>query len=678
MEISQGLQDLDERLLEQAWARVRDNEGSFGVDGVSVWQFEKQVPSLLPELLGQLQDGSYFGLPLRKVQIEKKPGSGQYRTLLIPCVRDRVVQTAVARLLNREWEDSFLESSYAYRHGRGVNLAIQEIIRYRDAGYGWVLDADISAYFDSISHTALERKLSGSGIGAGLQRLIREWVKSPVWNGHELQPMKRGIAQGSPLSPIVANFFLSEFDLDLAEGQGRLVRYADDFIVLAKTREVAEGALKKAKEWLEKEGLHLHPGKTSIVSFEEGFRYLGVQFRAREVMIPWRPTAPTGRIVSAARKMPQAELRRYRKAHTKSEPKAVKARAGRPAVARREKGAETMPVLYVTQPGSVLRKSGERLIVESEDHVVLDVPARQVESVLLFGNVQITTQALSEALDHSIPVSFHTRHGRFRGKVSDGLNRNVLLRMAQYRRHEDAAWSLGMARRSVASKIANGIEVLERYEERETETDLTRAARGVMREQHQLVESAADLEAVMGHEGAAAAQFFEGLMRFQKGPFEWKGRKKHPAPDPLNGLLSFGYTLLMQELLAAIEVADLDSGIGFLHQIESNRPSLALDLMEPFRHPVVDRLVLSMVNRQMFRVDDFAEVEEGEGVHLKPDSLRRFLEEYEKWMLGPVAKVEGAPMLRSLIRKEIAAYVEVLRDEAEWRPFAFPWKGQKD
>ena len=488
--------------------------------------------------------------------------------------------------------------------------------------------------------------------------------------------MKRGIPQGSPLSPLLANLFLTDFDQLLEAGEGRLIRYADDFIVLAKTEEAAQQALRQTGNWMRSNGLSLHPGKTSIANFERGFAYLGVTFRGKEVMIPWKRKQRLGHMLFIANKMPQSELRAYRKQHSAPLAK-PSAPASRHAAPPDPEPALTipddMPFLYVTQPGAIVRKAGERFLVEVDQHILLDCPCHKVDTMLLFGNVQITTQALAEALDHNVPVTFFTRYGRFRGKVSGGWSKNVELRLAQYKLYENSLLGMDFARLTVRRKIANGIAVLERYDRRDGLEPSTLPARQLMQAQIEALPASASLAEIDGHEGAAASAYFDALMQFNKSPFTWPGRKKHPSTDPLNAMMSLGYTLLMQELLALVESAGLDPALGFLHELDGNRPSLALDLMEPFRHPFIDRLVLTMVNRHQFSPDDFASSSEYEGLHFKPEAMHRFLAEYERWMLTP-AGGENTPPFRRLLHREVLTLERCLRGDGLWQPFVFPYE----
>jgi CRISPR-associated protein Cas1 len=163
-------------------------------------------------------------------------------------------------------------------------------------------------------------------------------------------------------------------------------------------------------------------------------------------------------------------------------------------------------------------------------------------------------------------------------------------------------------------------------------------------------------------------------MEFNKSEFAWPGRQKHPAPDPLNALLSLGYTLLMHELAALIEGAGLDPYLGFLHQVDYGRPSLALDLVEAFRHPVADRLVLTLVNRGVVSAEDFRSAGERAGTFLTPAAMKRFFAEYERWMLDRGAGDGGAGSRRNFrerLKEDVEGLAAALRTGQAFTPYRF-------
>jgi retron-type reverse transcriptase len=250
---------LSEDDLWSAWERVRENEGCAGADGVTVHAFAQRVQRGLAELLARVREGRYRPYPLLKIVVEKglgtrkrggharpllggavpvglesppaETGGGtslKTRTLLVPAVRDRVLQTAVARALSRSFEEEFLECSYGYRPGRSVDRAIARIRKCRELGYIFVADADVEAFFDRVDHDLLLERLGARQPGEELMALLRMWVRCQEWDGAHVRAVRRGVPQGSPISPLLANFFLEDFDRELEKSGRKLVRYADD------------------------------------------------------------------------------------------------------------------------------------------------------------------------------------------------------------------------------------------------------------------------------------------------------------------------------------------------------------------------------------------------------------------------------------------------------------------
>ena len=354
--------------------------------------------------------------------------------------------------------------------------------------------------------------------------------------------------------------------------------------------------------------------------------------------------------------------------------RAAGARAGAEAAAERRSAA--VAYLYLTEQGAVLRKSGDRFLVEKDDEVLLDLPYHKLETVLLFGNIQVTTQAMAELLEKGVNLSLFSRQGQYRGSLSPPRGRNIELRIAQFDCYRDSARSLDLARAVVRAKIANGAAVLKRYRARNDVPAEFDAKWKAFEEAGASCDGVATVAALDGVEGAAAHAYFTLLMEFNKSGMAWPGRQKHPAPDPLNALLSLAYTMVMHELTALLEGAGLDPYLGFLHQVDYGRPSLALDLMEPFRHPVADRLVLTLVNRDMLGAEDFRAPGDKAGVFLAPASLKRFFGEYERWMLDRGAGEEGCgagsrPSFREQLQVEVEGLAAALRSGQPFRPYRF-------
>jgi CRISPR-associated protein Cas1 len=470
---------------------------------------------------------------------------------------------------------------------------------------------------------------------------------------------------------------LEDFDRELEKSGRKLIRYADDFLILARTPEDASQALAQSEQLLAQAHLELNREKTRIVDFAHGFRFLGALFEGDTIWVPWKNDRVKGRLLFMAPPLPLAMRTRFELPAPRGTMELALARAEAttaPASPPVE-GVERRPdlaYLYLTEQGSVLRKAGDRFLVEKDDEVLLDLPYHKLETVLLFGNIQVTTQALAELLEKGVNLSLFSRHGQYRGSLAPPRGKNIELRLAQFDCYRNGERALGMARAVVRAKIANGMAVLARYRERnEVAADFEERVKG-LETAVEACEGAATVAALDGVEGAAAHAYFGLLMEFNKSGMNWPGRQKHPSTDPLNALMSLTYTLLMHELTALAEGAGLDPYLGFLHQVDYGRPSLALDLMEAFRHPVADRLVLTLVNREMLGSDDFHSGGERPGVFLAPAAMKRFLAEYERWMLErPVAEGVARPSFRDRLRSEVESLAAALRGGGPFAPYRF-------
>ena len=267
--------------LAAAWTKVRANGGAAGVDGQSVERFAGQAELYLSELAQALREGSYRPQPVKRVDIPK--GDGRMRPLGIPAVKDRIVQTAVKLAIEPIFEASFCPTSYGFRPGLGCKDALREVDRLLKEGYVFVVDADLESYFDTIPHERLMHRVEERISDGRLLALIRSFLAQDILKGLERWTPTAGTPQGAVISPLLANIYLHPLD-GLMAGRGlRMVRYADDFVVLCRSREEAEAALAEIRQWVADNGLRLSPSKTRLGDCRqagEGFDFLGYRFEA--------------------------------------------------------------------------------------------------------------------------------------------------------------------------------------------------------------------------------------------------------------------------------------------------------------------------------------------------------------------------------------------------------------
>lgn len=266
--------------LETAVETVTARKGAAGVDGQTTEAFAKSGADEIAAIIRQLREGRYEPRPVKRRWIEK-PGSKDLRPLGIPTVRDRVVQSALLYVMEPIFEIGFAEHSYGFRPGKSARHAVERVEALLEAGYTWVVDADIKGYFDSIPQDQLlacvREKIADGRILALLEKFLRQGVMDTAsgW-----QPTENGTPQGAVISPLLANIYLNPLDHRMA-GQGReMIRYADDFVILCRTEAEALEALVEVQAWMTAAGLTLHPEKTRIVdaAVKGGFEFLGWHF----------------------------------------------------------------------------------------------------------------------------------------------------------------------------------------------------------------------------------------------------------------------------------------------------------------------------------------------------------------------------------------------------------------
>ncbi len=312
-----------------------------------------------------------------------------------------------------------------------------------------------------------------------------------------------------------------------------------------------------------------------------------------------------------------------------------------------------MTTLYLTEPYSIVSKDGDTLVIKipankesgSEARKVT-IPLMKVEQVVVMGDSTVTSPALVALLDQNADICYCDFWGRFKGRLAPAVSKNVFVRAAQFRSHEQYRQRVALAARFVRGKLHNERTLLLRSQRTlspgTTADEVAAAAETIGRiiEEVDRLEIEEDgpldparpqlqsaLGTLQGLEGAAAAAFFRGFRRLLKQELGFDGRQRRPPTDPVNGLLSFGYTLLMNQILSAAQIVGFDPYIGYLHSQGYGKPALALDLMEEMRTPIVDSTVLSVINKQMLQRKHF---DERLGVYQLTASGRKiFLQQFE-------------------------------------------------
>src|SRR2546427_10431140 len=274
--------------LEMAWEKVKANRGSGGVDGQSLEAFAAQLDRQLDRLQSELKEDAYRPQPVRQVQIPKAGKPGEFRTLGVPTIYDRVCQQALLNRLEPIFEPIFDEASFGYRRGRSTKDALRKIWKEIQSGSEWIVDADLRDFFGSVDHEKLLTLVAQRVADGRVLRLIQAMLKAGSYGKGRLFPTERGTPQGGVVSPTLSNILLTPFDREMRLRGYQLTRFADDWVVTCRSAAEARAAMDAARRILKQLGVELHPQKTRIVHVRYGFEFLGYKIKCgwRKLSLP--------------------------------------------------------------------------------------------------------------------------------------------------------------------------------------------------------------------------------------------------------------------------------------------------------------------------------------------------------------------------------------------------------
>lgn len=269
--------------MQLAWKQVRANDGAAGTDGMSIGEFPNFARKHWESTRKQLIEESYQPSPARRVEIPKPSGGGK-RPLGIPVILDRVIMQAIAQVLTPIFDPNFSESSYGFRNQKSAHDAVRKMREHSQQGYKYVVDIDLSKFFDTVNHDLLMQRLCRRIEDKVLLRLINRYLNAGVEIEGKIQPTCKGVPQGSPLSPLLSNIVLDDLDKELENRGHRFVRYCDDFVILLKSQRAAERVMKSITDFLRKKlKLAVNESKSKVATPEKssflGFVLIGKQIR---------------------------------------------------------------------------------------------------------------------------------------------------------------------------------------------------------------------------------------------------------------------------------------------------------------------------------------------------------------------------------------------------------------
>ena len=590
--------------LMEGWRKVWANHGASGGDNITVEMFSTNVVGRIAQLRREVRSGGYRPGPVRHVEIAKPNGRGM-RHLSIPCVVDRVLQSAAAQVLTPLLDEEFEDGSYGYRPGRSVAQAVAHVSRLQQQGFNWVVDADIEDYFDTIPHDRLMERWGQSVSDGPLSELLWVWLTYGA-------PTGRGVAQGSPLSPVLSNLYLDRLDEAFHSRGLRLIRFADDFVVLCKSQSSADAAMDKVARVLGEHGLRLNRDKSRITDFDRGLRFIGHLFVRSMAMKEARSDAEAGRVEDLLRRVAEQDKVAVQDAMIEAEQ----------ARKMQERGySPGLRNLYINTPDRRLHIRNQAFVVEqgrggpSEETVwseLIAIPHQDVDRIDLGPRTQATDQAIRHGLATNTPIAYVNGHGETLGWVRETLADRAGRHLAQARVAMDEVERLRLARILVEGRLRNQRAVLRRLlAEREdipaAATDAIAAIGKVLgRGDTSRIRHAPTIEALMGYEGAATAGWWKAIGALARPDFRFGERIRERQTNPANISLNFLAWLLHRDVSVAVHRAGLHPGFGALHAVADRKDACVYDMMEEFRAHMIGGLMVYLGNRQILRRDMFA------------------------------------------------------------------------
>ena len=665
-----------------SWISVLQKKSSGGIDNISIADFKSNEKRYCTEIVERLKDKKYLPEAYLKIQIKKN--KTEKRTLGLATLFDKIVQTAIKNHIEKRIESSFMNNSYAYREGRSARKAINKVRYYISSEkYYWLAKCDIDNFFDNIDHNRLAKQLKPFVKNNYLMNLIMMFLKMGyVDYDNKWTTRTKGVPQGAVLSPLFANLYLTPLDNHIKKYEIGYVRYADDFVILAKSENKARSALEGIIEFVTSR-LKLNLNKGYYVKHTSlGFKFLGIWITDKNIILPtdkierlkqkisksfyhhnfpdklfetingvnayygrvipqhylfpldefifsiWRKKLKKNKKLRSKKKLKKAlihlrfvtdiynqNINYHKKRIVDDIYKSLKAKqilsADKAVNIRKrqyEKLASANNHLYIGGIGKIIGVSKNNLRIKEKKKKAVKIPARNIKSIIIGGKgISLSTNFIRFCTDKKITVDFVGKSGKPFAKIYDyqSLHNKVWLKQIVATEND----SLYIAKNITIAKLSNQIKLIKYFSKyaKKREKDILNALPEILNDLENIKTEIKEISiennmknknVLMGYEGAAGSIYWHWVRMMLDEETDFEHREYQGANDVVNMMLNYGYGILYRMIWSSVLQHGLHPELGFLHSIEHKKAALIFDLIEPFRQPLVDRAIISIVNRK--------------------------------------------------------------------------------
>lgn len=626
---------LSEENLKETLEYFAQKKDSHGIDGVKVSELGDYWAVNGANVKRTIRNRTYTLGVIKQQEIVNY--KGKKRVISLMNTVDRFIYRALYQKLAPVWKNSFSIYSYAYQENKSVMDAVEQAAKYMEEGHIWCVEFDIQDYFDNIEQDLLYNKIEKQVKDPVILYLIRAYLSCTVLNDHIFLQKERGVIQGGPLSPLLANIYLTEFDRYLERKKYHFCRFGDDINVYCRSYSEAEDIFTDVSRHLaERENLPLNNNKTGIYRGINR-KYLSYRFEEKDGHILIKKEQKAYRTV-------------YRDWYTT--------------------GIQRIDRTYHLINEGILTKKDFNLLFENDEGKKY-IPVETTDSLYIYSNVILTGSFLEFVNDSGLNICLIDKYGEKVGSfVPQNNRRNIKTELKQLRIYDIEELRMGLARKLEIASVSNLRANIRYYERRK----VSKALRENVEQLSALIKKlneAKDITQLMMVEAQARQKYYQCFNEILgDDDFTFEKRTRRPPQDPLNAMISFGNTLLYQKIANEINRTPLDIRIGIVHAAGTRPESLNLDLADLFKPIIVDRAIFTLINKKMITASDFIQVEK-DGIYLNKKAKKVFITEFENKLYQKLTIDGQERTYEYLIRSEIQKLKKFVETGENYRPYKY-------